>query len=113
MLEPQLVRAALLQYAEDQLDEWRSFGAYTNYYNSQGKVYDVPGLGPVTIVAYHTYDSDKNYAGWSEELWIVFEVQGTLYRAKGTYTSYVGDEWEDELTVVKPVEKTIVVFEDE
>jgi hypothetical protein len=110
MIDKALARAALLQYAEE-MDGWASFGAYTNYYDSKGKVYEVPGLGSVVIIDFNDYDSDKSYDGWSEKLWIVFDIQGTLYRAKGTYTSYVGSDWEDELEIVEPKEKTIIVYE--
>lgn len=77
-----------------------------------GKVFDVPGLGPVTIADYHDYDINKSYDGWSEEVWIVFNVQGTLYRIKGSHTSYTGTDWEDKMTIVKPAEKTITVYEE-
>lgn len=107
----ELIRTALLQYAEEELD-WGSYGSYINYYDSINRQYDVPGLGTVTIVDCHSYDSDKNYDGWSEDIWVVFDIQGKLYRATGTYTSYSGDDWDDNLKLVKPVEKTITVFED-
>jgi hypothetical protein len=112
MLDTALVKAALLQYAEE-VDGWSSFGAYTNNYNPVGKTYEVPGLGEVKIVDASDYDSNKNYDGWYEDLWVVFDIQGTLYKATGTYTSYVGSDWEDELKVVVPKEKTILVYEED
>lgn len=111
MIDKALVYAALLQYAEDEL-EWGSFSEYTNNYSNQrGTVYDIPGLGEVTVVDYHDYNHEASYAEHSENIWIVFDVQGTLYRAKGTYTSYVGSEWAEELEIVEPKDKVITVFE--
>lgn len=107
-----LIKAALLHYAE-QVDGWGSFGFYTNYYSFIGKTYDIAGLGEVKVVAGETYDSDKNYDGWHEDLWVVFDIQGILYKATGTYTSYEGSEWNDELTVVIPKEKTVIEYEEE
>lgn len=112
MLDKALIQAALLHYAEE-VEGWGSFGYYTNFYNPKGKTYEIPGLGAVTVVDSHDIDSDKNYDGWSEELWVVFDVQGTLYKAEGTYTSYVGSNWYNELKVVVPKEKTIIVYEEE
>jgi hypothetical protein len=110
-LSTDLIRAALLHYAEEELD-WGNFGEYINYTgDSNGKTFDVPGLGIVTIVDHHGYDSYKNYDGWEEHIWVVFEIQGKLYKATGTHTSYTGSEWDRELKEVSPKEKTITVYE--
>lgn len=110
-LSAELVRAALLLYAEEEL-EWGSFSEFINYTgDSNGKTFDVPGLGEVKIVDYNSYDSFKNYDGWSEELWIVFEVQGKFYKATGTHTSYTGSEWDKELKEVSPSQKAITIYE--
>jgi hypothetical protein len=111
-LSAELVRAALLLYAEEEL-EWGSFSEFINYTgDSNGKTFDVPGLGEVRIVDYNSYDSYKNYDGWTEELWIVFEVQGTLYKITGTHTSYTGSEWSNKMTIVVPKTKTVTYFEE-
>jgi len=111
MFDPALIKAALLQYAEE-VDGWGSFGFYQNYYSFIGKEYNIPGLGLVRVVDGHTYDQDKNYDGWSEDLWIVFLIGGLLYKATGKYTSYIGSEWDDGLKIVVPQEKTIIVYEE-
>jgi hypothetical protein len=107
------ISKALLSYAEKAF-EWDSFSEYVNNYaNQRGQVYDVPGLGPVKIVDYYNYDSNKNYDGWYEDIWIVFEIQGKLYKASGKHSSYEMSVWEDEVKLVVPKQKTITVFEEE
>jgi hypothetical protein len=105
---PSQVKDALLSFAEEEFD-WDSFGCYLDY--SQD-TFDVPGLGQVAIKDYSTYDSNKNYDGWSEDLWVIFDIQGTLYRATGSYTSYIGSEWNNELTIVVPKQKVVTYFEE-
>ena len=111
MIAPELVKAALLHYAEE-VDGWGSFSAYLNYYDAVGQEWQIPGLGTVEVIAAHNYDSDKNYSGWSEDIWVVFDVQGMLYKATGTYTSYTGGGWDDELKIVRPAIKQITVYEE-
>lgn len=107
-LTVQDIESALLSYAEGELD-WPDYGQYINY---SAREYDVPGLGLVKIIDYNDADYDKNYDGWYEHLWIVFDIQGRLYRAKGKHTSYTGSEWEDHLKPVEARPKTITVYED-
>lgn len=114
VVEPSVkqIKRALLSYAEEHL-EWGDFGEYMNStLDQRGKVYQIPGLGDVKIVDYHDYDVYKNYDGWHEDIWIVFEVQGKLYRACGTHSSYEMSTWEDELTLVEPKTKTVTYYED-
>lgn len=110
-LPTELIRAALLRYAEEELD-WGNYGSYINYRDSKGRVYDVPGLGTVKIVDCQDYDQDKSYDGWHEDIWVVFDIGGTLYRADGTYTSYAGSEWKPELRVVVPKQKMVTYYEE-
>ncbi len=106
------IRKALLSYAEEHFG-WGDLSEYMNYHSTQqGKMYQVPGLGDVKIVDYHNYDVHKNYDGWHEDIWIVFEIQGKLYRACGTHSSYAMSTWEDEMTVVEPKTKTVTYYED-
>lgn len=110
-LSTERVAETLLSFVEEEYD-WRSYGEFTNYaLDPKGKSWNVPGLGLVTIVDYQDYDQDKNYSGWSEQLWIVFDVAGTLYRATGTYTSYIGSEWNEKLTIVQPKTVEVIVYE--
>lgn len=110
MFDPADVRDAILAYCEN--NYYEGFGAFSNYDYKPGHEFDVPGLGSVRIVDYKDYDDKKNYSGWSEDLHVVFDVAGTLYMAKGSYMSYTGSTWENELAVVVPKEKTVTYFEE-
>jgi hypothetical protein len=111
-LTAEKVSKALLSFAEEEL-EWGSYGEFINYRgDARGETWEVPELGTVTIVDYHDYDTNKNYDSWVEQMWIIFEVQGTLYKAKGTYMSFAGSEWEDEVTIVKPKAVEVIVYEE-
>ncbi len=113
MADIKLIQDALTQYAEDNLDDWGSYGAYINNVNDErGQFYTVPGIGSVTIIDYFDYDHNKNYDSWTEHMWIIFKVGEKLYRATGTYTSYEGAIWDNKLTEVQPVEKTIIEYQD-
>jgi hypothetical protein len=110
MNEPstELIRAALLHYAEEEFG-WGSYAAFINYGNIN--TFEVPGLGAVKVKDKFDYDSDKNYSGWVENVWVVFDINGKLYKATGTYTSHEGSSWSKELKVVTPKEKVITVYE--
>jgi hypothetical protein len=112
MLSPDLVRSALLQYAEDKHD-WPSFSAYLESYDFPiGHIFEVPGLGNVKVVAGDNYSSHKNYDNWHEDIFVVFEIDRILYKASGTYTSYIGAEWESQLKIVQPVFKQTINYEE-
>lgn len=52
--------------------------------------------------------------GGAEYCWGVFRLKGVVYKAEWSYYSYHGyeyDEIADTLRIVKPVEKTITVWE--
>lgn len=107
------IRKALLSYAEKHL-EWGSFGEYMNWRGERrGSIYNIPGLGEVRIVDYHDYDSNKNYDGWSEDIWIVFEIHDKLYKATGQHSSYEGSLWEEELKVVVPKQRMVTYYEED
>ena len=109
MIDTATVAEQLLEYADNEW-EWGSFAAYEEV--EVNAPFKVPGLGDVKVIHRNGVDYDKSYDGWSEQLAIIFEIDGTLYKAKGTYTSYIGSEWDSHVTVVQPVQKTITVFED-
>jgi hypothetical protein len=104
------IRDALLSYAEEEYD-WASFGEWHNYSVPKGSIFDVEGIGSVRVVDYHGYDSHKNHSDWSEDLWIVFEIKDVLYKATGTYTSFIGEEWNDDLKIVKRKQKVVYFYE--
>jgi hypothetical protein len=110
LIDPAKVSEALLSFAEEEFD-YPSLGEFTNSTGDvTGKYFDVPGLGIVTIVNYQDYDIHKNYDGWTENLWTIFEIKGVLYKATGTHTSWTGSEWSDEVKIVVPKNKTIVEY---
>lgn len=45
------------------------------------------------------------------ECWVVFEVDGRLFKKYGSYYSHDGYYWDGSLDEVRPVQKTITVFE--
>lgn len=69
----------------------------------------VKGLGHVRRVA------DYGGEGQGDEYWVVFSVtEGDVvrtFRKDGWYQSYNGGEFDSELVEVKPVQKTITVWE--
>jgi hypothetical protein len=109
---PEVIKDALLLYAEEELDYpfWNAFLPSNDV--EENYSFDIDGLGEVRVIASKDYDSHKTYDNWYEDLWIVFDVKGVLYRIKGTYTSYAGSEWEDNMTVVVPKLKTVIEYED-
>lgn len=111
-LDPYLVEGALLHYAEEQWGEpW--IDEYVNYHSHvPGTQFEIPGLGTVTLVDFKSWDTDKNYDGWYEDVWMVFDVRGTLYRKSGRHTSYSGTEWDDSLEIVVPKTKTVTYYEE-
>lgn len=69
----------------------------------------LPNIGWVTIVDYFGGE------GEGDQYWFVFQVEdadGTrLFRRNGWYQSYDGGHYDGPTEEVKPVEKTITVFE--
>lgn len=108
-MEPFIVEAALLHYAGQEWGDpyWYSWDDR----DRTGQQYDVPGLGMVKVVAMNMA-KDISYAEHSEEIWMVFDVQGTLYKKSGTYTSYIGTEWHDGMKVVVPTPRTVIDYEE-
>lgn len=49
--------------------------------------------------------------GQGENVWLVFEVDGRLFKTTGFYMSYDGTTWDGDVTEVKPVQKVVTVFE--
>lgn len=45
------------------------------------------------------------------ELWVVFKIGDQLFKKSGWYASHDGSYWDGDLSEVKPVQKTITVFE--
>jgi len=72
------------------------------------KTADLGSLG----VATHA-DSKVGIEGEGEHIWLVFELGGSFYRLTGYYNSYDGSNWDEygDLEEVKPVQKTITVYE--
>ena len=65
-------------------------------------------------VGYEHLDQDGGGEGGAEYCYGVFKLQGKIYRAEYTYYSHEGYEYggiADTLREVKPVQKTITVYE--
>lgn len=111
-LTPERVYEALLAYAQEELD-WADFSEFTNSIDLKpGQEFDIPGLGRAILVDFHDYDQRKSYDGWSEDVWQIWEVDGVLFRIKGSHTSYEGTSWDATMTVVVPKNKTIIEYVD-
>lgn len=73
-----------------------------------GESITIPGLGVFKAVDYkvefmaESGDADAN---------VIFEFEGNFYQKHGYLDSYEGGVWDGMLTQVKPVEKTITVWE--
>lgn len=54
-----------------------------------------------------------NYGGEGkgEERWVVARIGTQFFRKDGYYASHYGTDWDGEFYEVKPVEKTITVYE--
>lgn len=65
-------------------------------------------------IGYNHLSQDGGGEGGSEECEGIFQLKGKTYRAHYSYYSYNGHEYDyivDTLEEVKPVEKTVTVFE--
>lgn len=45
------------------------------------------------------------------DIWVVFRLGDQLFKKSGFYASHYGTDWDGPLVEVKPVEKTVTVFE--
>lgn len=66
---------------------------------------EIPGIGLAKFVADH--------GGMDEgsDRWVVFEVNGQLYKKSGFYSSYEGTDWDSDLQEVKAVERPVTFYE--
>lgn len=64
--------------------------------------FPVKGLGDVKIIDAHLgYSFEDEY----NQVWMVFEIDGALYKVQGWKTSYGTSDWESTFTEVKKKEK--------
>ena len=69
--------------------------------------FELPGIGTVKQVA-----AETGGEGSAEHIWIVFEIDGTLYEKTGYYSSYDGTEWSyGTLSVVVPRQTIVTVYD--
>lgn len=109
-LDPFVVEGALLLYAGNKWHDpyWYQWDCT----DRTGEEHEIPGLGTVKVVACNL-PKDISYAEHSEEVWMVFDVRGTLYRKSGTHTSYIGTDWADGMQIVKARTKTVTYYEED
>lgn len=55
--------------------------------------------------------SDEGGEGHGEDIWVVVKAGTQLFEKCGYYRSHYDSEWDGLLTEVKPVEKTITVYQ--
>lgn len=64
------------------------------------------------LVGEHTFEYVTNgEEGFDNGLYIIFEIDGVLYRKDGWYASHDGTYWDGSVYPTKAVEKTITVWE--
>jgi len=89
---------------------------YNIPYNGDYEKYKVDLKALEQIWGYERLDQDGGGEGGSEYCYGVFRLKGNVYKAEYSYYSYAGHEYDgivDTLKIVKPVEKTIIVWEAE
>jgi hypothetical protein len=76
------------------------------------------GYGPKTLtirgedVPVERLDGVPGREGGGEDIWVVIKVGDQLFRKDGYYGSGYGEDWDGgEPTEVRPVEKTVTVYE--
>lgn len=57
------------------------------------------------------YVADHGGMDRGSDRWVVFKLGDQLFKKSGYYASHYGTDWDGELREVKPVQKTITVFE--
>lgn len=62
----------------------------------------------VAIEAVDTFGGE----GQGDDIWVVVRVGDQLFKKSGYYASHYGTDWDGDVTEVKPVQKTITVYED-
>jgi hypothetical protein len=74
-------------------------------YEDKGTLW-VEGVG----VAFETID-EYGGEGKGDDAWVVIKIGDQLFRKEGYYASHYGYEWDGDVEEVRPVEKTITVYE--
>jgi hypothetical protein len=74
-------------------------------YCKQGEIVPLT-VGDATVV-----DAQWGKEGGGDKIWVVFQIGNQLFRKEGYYSSYNGDEWDEDITEVKAIPKTVFVYE--
>lgn len=56
-------------------------------------------------------ESKPGREGGGEDIYVVVKVGDQFFQKDGFYASHYGSDWDGEVTEVRPVEKTITVYE--
>lgn len=101
---------------EDYLDKkWLLEGDYCNYHSARGFygiLWDgqqkrlVTKYGDVEVMS-----RDTDYSDGQEERSLVFRLGDKFYRKIGYYDSWNTYDWHGDLTEVKPIEKTVILYQ--
>lgn len=97
----------IFHLAEGDVSEFVSYGGSSEQYRKNKEAF-------VEETGYEHLDQDGGGEGGAEYCYGVFKLQGKIYRAEYAYYSHQGHEYDciaETLREVKPVQKTITVYE--
>jgi hypothetical protein len=91
--------------------KWGVGHEWGEFKDSNGEVFDIPGVGSVSVV-----DQVGGYEDAGSYMHLIFKVTDTsgkesYYRKSGTYDSWDGSEWDGPFVEVTPITKTVTTFE--
>lgn len=78
--------------------------------HKNGDSVTVDGLGVFSLMKYSEENFDTYEKSWDN--FLVFEFEGRYFRVQGWLDSHAGGVWDGSLHEVRPVEKTITVWEE-
>jgi hypothetical protein len=104
-----VLESLLMAYSRSQ---WNgSDNGWSEFTNSQGDVFDVPGVGKVTVV-----EQVGGYEDAGSYMHLIFQVTDpsgkvSYYRKSGTYDSWDASVWDGPFVEVTATTKTVTTFE--
>jgi hypothetical protein len=104
-----VLESLLTSYSRSQ---WHgSDNGWSEFMSSQGEVFEIPGLGKVTVV-----DRVGGYEDAGSYMHLVFKVidfsgKESYYRKSGTYDSWDASVWDGPFVEVTATTKTVTTFE--
>lgn len=112
MLSINEIKGLLKSWQYDDDEGWYAWQDIQEYYGCDTKPILIQGLGLVSVV-----DAYTGAEGGGEYCYMIFKIfnnEGIFYyKTTGTYSSFAGAWWNDDLKKVNPIEKSIIVYEEE